>query len=107
MRKNKGRDSWHHLYYRKAWKQLRLDHLSENPLCEYCLREGKITLATVVDHIKPHKGDLRLFLDPHNLQSLCKLHHDSAKQKAEIHQMHEIGCDVNGFPLDKNHHFNK
>ena len=102
-----NRNSWHHLYSRKAWKQLRLEHLARNPLCVYCKQEGKLTAATVVDHITPHKGDLALFYNQDNLQSLCKLHHDSAKQKAEIKKINEIGCDENGFPLDENHQFNR
>ena len=32
--------------------------------------------ATIVDHIVPHKGDLALFYDQTNWQSLCKRHHD-------------------------------
>ena len=102
-----SRDSWHYLYSRKAWKQLRLDHLAKEPLCVYCQREGKITPATVVDHIKAHKGDLNLFYDPNNLQSLCKVHHDSSKQKAGTKNVNEIGCDINGFPLDPEHPFNR
>ncbi|HHR5499154.1 TPA: HNH endonuclease [Klebsiella pneumoniae] len=39
--------------------------------------------ATVVDHIKPHKGDETLFHNPDNLQSLCKRCHDSVKQRME------------------------
>lgn len=103
----RGRASWHYLYNRKAWKQLRLDHLARHPLCVYCQREGKLTPATVVDHIQPHKGNIDLFLDSKNLQSLCKVHHDSSKQRAEARQVSEIGSDANGFPLDPNHPFNR
>ncbi|MCK3657098.1 hypothetical protein A4G19_15670 [Pasteurellaceae bacterium Macca] len=102
--RNDKRASWHYLYNRNAWKQLRLDHLAKEPLCVFCLVDGKITPATVVDHIKAHKGDLTLFFSTHNLQSLCKLHHDSTKQKAELKQVSYIGCDVNGFPIDSEHH---
>ena len=99
------RSQWHHLYNRKAWKELRAYQLAISPLCVFCEREGKITPATVVDHITPHKGDLNLFYAQENLQSLCKLHHDSAKQKAEKKEVNEIGCDEFGFPLDKSHKF--
>jgi HNH endonuclease len=102
-----NRNAWHYLYSKKAWKQLRLDHLAKEPLCVYCQREGRLTPATVVDHIKAHKGNLSLFYSPSNLQSLCKLHHDGAKQKAESNKINEIGCDENGFPLDPEHHFNR
>jgi 5-methylcytosine-specific restriction endonuclease McrA len=36
--------------------------------------------SPVVDHIKPHKGNLVLFWDEGNLQALCKRCHDGAKQ---------------------------
>lgn len=36
---------------------------------------GRRTYATVVDHIKPHRGDWGLFTDENNLQSLCEHHH--------------------------------
>jgi 5-methylcytosine-specific restriction protein A len=35
-----------------------------------------IRQATVVDHKIPHKGDMKLFWDRSNWQSLCKCHHD-------------------------------
>jgi 5-methylcytosine-specific restriction endonuclease McrA len=48
-----------------------------------CQAEGELTPASVVDHIKPHRGDQKLFWDSENWQSLCKLHHDSDKQMLE------------------------
>ena len=36
----------------------------------------KVVLATVVDHIIPHRGDQRLFWDQTNWESLCKECHD-------------------------------
>lgn len=35
-----------------------------------------ITAATVVDHKMPHKGNMALFWDHDNWQSLCKPCHD-------------------------------
>lgn len=102
-----GQNAWHFLYNRKAWKELRLEHLTKNPLCVFCQREGRLAPATVVDHIQAHKGNLELFFDPDNLQSLCKLHHDASKQKAEIKQINCIGCDENGLPIDPKHPFNR
>ena len=72
-----------------------------------CERSGIITVATVVDHIRAHKGDETLFFDPANLASLCKPHHDSSKQKAEKRGVHEIGCSEDGAPIDPSHHWNK
>lgn len=41
-----------------------------------CYEEGHITMATVVDHIKPHRGDQKLFWDRSNWQPLCEHHHN-------------------------------
>jgi 5-methylcytosine-specific restriction protein A len=73
---------YHHLYDRK-WAKQRQYFLYDNPMCAFCLKEGKFKSADVVDHIKPHKGDLTLFWDTSNWQPLCKFHHDSTKQRIE------------------------
>ena len=50
--------------------------LEDNPFCVKCYEEGHITLATVVDHIVPHRGDQKLFWDRSNWQPLCEHHHN-------------------------------
>ncbi|WP_338080605.1 HNH endonuclease signature motif containing protein [Cohnella luojiensis] len=40
------------------------------------MEAGRVVAATVVDHIKPHKGNKILFWDKNNWQPLCKQHHD-------------------------------
>ena len=52
------------------------EYLKENPFCVKCYEEGHITMATVVDHIKPHRGDKKLFWDRGNWQPLCEHHHN-------------------------------
>jgi len=42
----------------------------------HCQQRGKLTPATVVDHITPHRGDWDLFWDSSNWQPLCKPDHD-------------------------------
>lgn len=88
--------------YGYAWQRLRAEHLAKHPHCVYCLREiGMVgwspadvvlacaaraisePLGTIGDHITAHRGDRRLQLDPTNIQTLCKPHHDSAKQREE------------------------
>lgn len=44
-------------------------------------------------------------MDPANLQSLCKPHHDSAKQSEE-RLGYAKGCDVDGRPIDPAHPWN-
>ena len=69
--------------YGSRWQRAREMHLSNYPLCVECLRQGRTTAATVVDHIKPHRGDMHLFWDRSNWQSLCQPCHDSWKQSQE------------------------
>lgn len=90
------------LYKTAQWKRLRQWVLSQEPLCRYCAAAGRTTAAEVVDHIRPHKGDRKLFYDCRNLQPLCRNHHDSAKQFEEKRgYSNEIGLDGN--PIDPRH----
>lgn len=95
------------LYNSKAWHRLRMAQLRDYPLCEFCRQQGRIEKAEIVDHIKPHRGNKELFYDVSNLQSLCKQHHDSAKQAAENRGVEAIGCGADGQPIDPQHHWNK
>ena len=69
--------------YGGAWQSARVAYLREHPLCVYCLRDGHVTPATVVDHKVPHRGDRELFWNQDNWQSLCKLCHDGLKKREE------------------------
>ena len=62
--------------YDARWRKARTAFLQRNPLCNECMKRGKITPATVVDHIIPHRGDRKLFWDESNWQPLCKCCHD-------------------------------
>lgn len=103
MRDRRG--SAHSRGYGAAWRRLRKAHLAREPLCRMCKAQGKITAANVVDHIKQHHGNPALLFDAANLQSLCKQHHDSAKQSQERTGVLR-GADVNGMPLDPAHPWN-
>ena len=96
---------WHHLYDTRRWKALRLYHLGTEPICRLCKKADRITPAAVVDHVITHKGNVDLFFDDTNLQSLCKPCHDGTKQHSE-HNGYERGCDARGLPLDAKHHWN-
>ena len=39
--------------YGAKWQRERRKFLESNPFCVQCYEEGHITMATVVDHIKP------------------------------------------------------
>jgi 5-methylcytosine-specific restriction protein A len=57
--------------YDNRWARARAGFLRAHPLCVQCEADGRVTAATVVDHIRPHKGNQALFWDQSNWQSLC------------------------------------
>lgn len=89
--------------YGYKWQQARAGYLLAHPYCAYCLREVGISYnqdavaiglacvragiglphAAVVDHVVPHRGDMKLFWDKTNWQSLCASHHSRDKQREE------------------------
>jgi len=68
-------------YISHEWRSLRRNFLIDHPFCEECRRNGKLTKATVVDHIVPIKQG-GTTLDENNLQALCAACH-SRKSIAE------------------------
>lgn len=76
LRLEKARPSAHKRGYSGRWQKARRIFLADNPLCVECKKNGRLTEATVVDHIIPHKGDDGLFWDRNNWQALCKECHD-------------------------------
>ncbi|MBI1189025.1 MAG: HNH endonuclease [Alphaproteobacteria bacterium] len=90
--------------YGSKWQRARKNFLAKegNQLCVYCLREGRVTEAKVVDHKVPHKNDPILFWDSKNWQPLCKPCHDSVKRAEELSGKVR-GADIDGMPLDPSH----
>lgn len=55
--------------YGKDWKRIRAAYLSEHPFCETCRKDGRITEASMVHHIRPlREGGAN---DEGNLMALC------------------------------------
>lgn len=80
--RRRERHPWRALYKTGRWAAIRAAQLRGDPLCRMCAADGIVTVATVCDHIEPHRGDeVKFFAGP--FQSLCKWCHDSRKQKAE------------------------
>jgi len=82
----KDRTTAHERGYNSLWQKARKQFLSANPLCNECQSQGKLTSATVVDHIKPHRGDKVLFWDEINWQPLCKKCHDKKTRTVDQYQ---------------------
>ena len=88
------------IYNSREWKELRIQKLRANPLCEQCQKDGEaagilggyIRSATCVHHIVPietakTKDEMkRLAFDVNNLRSLCFACH------ARIHK--ELGSNT-------------
>jgi 5-methylcytosine-specific restriction protein A len=55
---------------------------------------GLVVLATVVDHVIPHRGDVELFWKPGNHQALCKACHD----RKTVLEDGGLGGGVNWYP---------
>lgn len=89
------------------WKRIRRYQLTIEPLCRICKAKGRVTPATVCDHIEPHRGDpVKFWNGP--FQSLCDAEpwrcHSSVKQQQELHGYStEVG--ENGYPTDPAHPF--
>lgn len=77
--------------YTSAWQKARAAYLVQHPLCRFCESEGRVTAATVVDHVEAHVGDHEKFWNQANWQPLCKRHHDSTKQRQEQSRREGVG----------------
>lgn len=64
--------------YDSRWTLARRGFLAKHPRCTRCGDP-----ATVVDHIRPHRGDRDLFWQRSNWQPLCQPCHNRAKQREE------------------------
>jgi 5-methylcytosine-specific restriction protein A len=89
--------SRHERGYGSKWVKLRAVILKrDNHLCQPCLRNGRPTQATAVDHIKPKaKGGTD---EPENLEATCDQCH-AVKTQAEAGGKPRLRFDANGFPV--------
>jgi len=74
-------------YHSSEWRRKRRSFLLEHPFCEECRRNGRLTRATLVDHIIPIKMGGSL-LDEGNLQALCA----SCHSRKSIQEGSRFGC---------------
>jgi 5-methylcytosine-specific restriction protein A len=62
--------------YDRRWTKARLRFLAEKKYCSNKKEHGAVlVLACEVDHVIPHRGDVKLFWDMSNWQALCKACH--------------------------------
>ena len=89
---------WLGWYKLARWKRLREWQLATEPLCRMCLKSETVTAATVCDHVTPHRGNVDLFWNNANLQSLCAGCHSRHKQLEE-HGKVVVRFDARGWPI--------
>jgi 5-methylcytosine-specific restriction enzyme A len=73
------RGTAHERGYNARWQRASKAFLVEHPLCmcgECDNGKRRIRPATVVDHIRPHRGNFELFWNASNWQALAKVCHD-------------------------------
>lgn len=97
------------LYSSKQWRILREQALFRDMFrcqhkgCGVILKRGvSHPHSAVVHHIKPHKGDLDLFFNLDNLQSVCWEHHSGIIQSIE-NRGFDVTIGPDGWPIDPNH----
>jgi 5-methylcytosine-specific restriction protein A len=76
---------YQHLYRTAEWQEFATGiKVRDNWTCRLCGLVCTGKGEAIADHIIPHKGDLRLFWDPENVQTLCKPCHDGPKKRMEV-----------------------
>jgi 5-methylcytosine-specific restriction endonuclease McrA len=90
--------------YGADWQRVRAHILAAEPLCRFCAAMGRVTAATDVDHIEGFSGlaDPKR-LDPSNLRPLCGPCHMGRTARQARGKTADVGCDVDGRPLDASH----
>ena len=92
---------WRDWYQLGRWKRRHRLQLMAEPLCRFCRARGVATLATVADHVTPHRGDWNAFVvGP--LQSLCGTCHNRDKRAIEAGQPLPTPIGLDGYPLPEN-----
>ena len=104
--RQRGGSAYGQLYRTARWQRLRKAQLEKEPLCGYCAAQGYAVVATVCDHIDGHpSGETEEKFWSGPFQSLCQGCHNGAKQEQERRGSLR-GGDINGMPIDRNHHWN-
>lgn len=89
---------WRALYKTTEWQALRLRVFARDGyVCQMC---RKVAPNPVADHKKQHMGDLVLFFDEGNVQTMHKRCHDIDKQRIERGGRARQDVGVDGWPID-------
>ena len=78
------RGNRHEQGYTNRWARVAHHFLREHPVCVLCSAADRVTAATLVDHVIPHRGDDDLFWRESNWQALCAPCHNGPKRRADL-----------------------
>jgi 5-methylcytosine-specific restriction enzyme A len=88
----------------QRWQRLRRLKLATHPLCEACLKAGRIEPATAVHHRVRITAGGAAFPHLDQLASLCAPCHNSETRFEQTgRRVIRRGCDTSGQPLDPAH----
>lgn len=71
-------------YNTTEWKKIRQTYLQKHPICEECLKEGRVNAGTIESPLNVHhrkspfiNGTINydLLYDDNNLETICAYHH--------------------------------
>jgi 5-methylcytosine-specific restriction endonuclease McrA len=91
----------HRWYGTASWQRRRRHQLMVEPLCRLCLEAGRVTPATVCDHVVPHRGDFTAFRLG-ELRSLCAECHN----RLDANNAPRPPVREDGTPSDPRHPWN-
>ncbi len=83
--------------YGSRWQRASRAFLAANALCSSCKARGRLTVASLVDHTIPHRGDQALFWNTDNWSPMCAPCH-AGKTLAEQGRKPRRAFDLNGNP---------
>ena len=81
--------------YNHRWRKVRIQVLKrDGGLCQSCLKDGRVTEASEVDHIVPTAAG-GAFYDDDNLQSICRPCHQAKTVSEGVfgHPGSVFGCE--------------
>jgi|SRR5699024_698993 len=83
VRTNSFNKKYDDFYHSTQWTKTRKTKLMQQPLCEVCSREGRMTKADMIHHIielrSPNGWEKRLDLD--NLEAICYECHNKEEHR--------------------------
>ena len=95
-RKEKEYRGW---YNTRRWRDIRINQLTVQPLCERCQGRGVVRAATVCHHKIKHNGDPALFWNG-PFGSSCADCHDTDEQRIERGGKARQAVGADGWPIE-------